>query len=130
MLAVEDLVQNIIDTLRATGQLDHTYVFFSSDNGFHMGQHRLDSGKDTGFEEDIRVPLVVRGPGVPARQVVDEMTANVDYAPTFAAIAGIEPPRFVDGRALLPLLNGKKPSAWRQWQCSSCRSQQPRARRR
>lgn len=114
MLAVEDLVGNVLATLRATGQLDNTYVFFASDNGFHMGQHRLPSGKNTAFEEDIRVPLVVRGPGVPAGLLVDEMTANVDYAPTFAAIAGVTPPSFVDGRSLLPLLSGKKPGAWRK----------------
>src|SRR5262249_33934038 len=65
MLAVEDLVQNVIDALRAVNRLDTTYIFFASDNGFHQGQHRLDSGKNTAFESDLAVPLVVRGPGVP-----------------------------------------------------------------
>src|SRR5262249_23951098 len=75
MLAVEDLVRDVIDTLAARGQLDNTYIFFASDNGFHQGQHRLTSGKNTAFDEDLPVPLVVRGPGVPAGQVVTKLTA-------------------------------------------------------
>lgn len=114
MGAVEDLVRKLIITLRETKQLGNTYIFFTSDNGFHQGQHRLPSGKNTAFEEDIHVPLVVRGPGVPAGRVVKEITANVDYAPTFAAIAKITPPDFADGRSLLPLLSGQKPKRWRQ----------------
>jgi N-acetylglucosamine-6-sulfatase len=114
LLAVDDMVKRIIDTLRDTGQLDSTYVVFSSDNGFHMGQHRLASGKMTAYEEDILVPLSVRGPGVPAQASVDAFTANVDYASTFAAIAGITPPSWVDGRSLLPFLRGERPSSWRR----------------
>ena len=114
LLAVGDLVSDIIDTLTATGQLDNTYIFFSSDNGFHQGQHRLNSGKNTAYDEDIAVPLLVRGPGVPEGQVVTEITANVDYASTWAAIAGVAVPSFVDGRSLLPFLRGATPSAWRK----------------
>jgi arylsulfatase A-like enzyme len=114
MLAVEDLVQRLVLTLTALDQVENTYVFFASDNGFHQGQHRLASGKGTAYEEDIRVPLVVRGPGVPAGRVVHEITGNVDYAPTFAAIAGITPPSFVDGRSLLPLLTGETSPVWRK----------------
>ena len=112
--ALEDLVEHVVNTLQATGQLNNTYIFFSSDNGFHQGQHRLDSGKDTGYETDLKVPLVVRGPGIPAGQVVNHLTANVDYAPTFAEIAGVTPPDFVDGRSLVPFLAGATPSVWRQ----------------
>ncbi|HWP00051.1 MAG TPA: sulfatase-like hydrolase/transferase [Methylococcus sp.] len=114
MLAVEDLVQRLVLTLMAVDRIENTYVFFSSDNGFHQGQHRLASGKGTPYEEDIRIPLIVRGPGVPAGRAVYEITGNVDYAPTFAAIAGITPPGFVDGRSLLPLLTGEAPLEWRK----------------
>lgn len=114
LLAVTDLVKDVIDTLTATGQLDNTYIFFTSDNGFHQGQHRLNSGKNSAYEEDINIPLVVRGPGVPAGQVVSSITSNVDYGPTFAAIAGVAPPSFVDGRSLLPFLNGTTPAVWRK----------------
>jgi arylsulfatase A-like enzyme len=114
LLAVDEMVKNLVDTLQATGQLAHTYIIFASDNGYHQGQHRLDSGKMTGFEEDLLVPLVVRGPGVAAGSTTGLMTANVDYAATFAEIAGVTPPAFVDGRSLLPLLRGQSPSYWRQ----------------
>lgn len=113
LLAVTDLVQNVIDTLSAQGVLDNTYIVFTSDNGFHQGQHRLNSGKNTAYEEDLNVPLIIRGPGVPAGQVVNNFTANIDLAPTFAELAGVTPPNFVDGRSLVPFLKGTTPSAWR-----------------
>jgi arylsulfatase A-like enzyme len=113
LLAVEDLVRDVIDTLTATGQLGNTYIFFASDNGFHQGQHRLTSGKNTAYEEDINVPLIVRGPGVPAGAVIDKPVGNIDLAPTFAALAGVTPPAFVDGRSLVPFLTGATPPAWR-----------------
>lgn len=105
MLAVEDLVADVIDTLQANGQLENTYIVFTSDNGFHQGQHRLESGKNTEFEEDLRVPLVVRGPGVPAGVSREEMTLNIDFAPTFAELGQATVPDFVDGRSLVPLLH-------------------------
>ncbi|NML17623.1 sulfatase family protein [Azohydromonas caseinilytica] len=113
-LALDDMVESLVRTLRATGALDNTYIFFSSDNGFHQGQHRLKEGKGWAFEEDIRVPLVVRGPGIPAGRKVRQLTANVDFAPTFAQIAGVAPPEFVDGRSLVPLFAGPAPARWRQ----------------
>jgi arylsulfatase A-like enzyme len=114
MLGVEDLVRTVLAALRSTAQLERTYVLFASDNGFHMGQHRLRAGKNTAYEEDIRVPLVVIGPGVLAGRVVYEMTANVDFAPTFAEMAGAAVPRYVDGRSFLPLLLGRQPASWRR----------------
>jgi hypothetical protein len=116
MLAVEDLVDSLIRTLENTGELDNTYVFFTSDNGFHQGQHRLNSGKNTAFEEDLRVPLVVRGPGVPAGGNLDHLAANLDLAATFAELAGVAPPEVVDGRSLAPLLTADPPlvGGWRR----------------
>jgi arylsulfatase A-like enzyme len=114
LLAVDEMVQNIIFTLKAKGQLENTYIFFTSDNGYHQGQHRMESGKLTAYEEDILIPLWVRGPGVAAgRKIDNHITANVDYAGTFADIAGLATPSFVDGRSLLPLLRGLTPPAWR-----------------
>jgi arylsulfatase A-like enzyme len=112
--AVDEMVKAIVETLQAKGQLANTYLFFTSDNGFHQGQHRLDSGKMTAFEEDLRVPLVVRGPGVAAGSTTTAMTANVDYASTFAEIGGAAAADFVDGRSLLPVLMGQTPADWRQ----------------
>ena len=81
MLAVVETVNAIIATLQKTGDLANTYIFFTSNNGYHQGQHRLPGGKDTGFEEDLRVPLIVRGPGIPAGGVLRHMTVNIDLAP-------------------------------------------------
>jgi arylsulfatase A-like enzyme len=114
MLGIDDLLRNVVDTLQRNGQLDNTYIFLGSDNGFHLGQHRLPPGKETAFDEDIRVPLVVRGPGVP-HGTTAAMAMNTDLAPTFAALAGASTPRFVDGRSLLPLLHaGPTPRTWRR----------------
>ena len=114
MLAVDDLVGDLVKTLRRTGELDDTYVFFTSDNGFHMGEHRLGAGKWTAYEEDIRVPLIVRGPGVPEGEKLPHMVLNNDLAPTIADLANTEPPDFVDGRSLAPLLDGT-PTPEKDW---------------
>ena len=112
--AVDDMIEALVETLSDTGQLDNTYIFFTSDNGFHLGEHRLLQGKFTPYEEDIRVPLIVRGPGVPVGKTTDLLCGNLDFAPTWAELAGAQAPEFVDGRSLVPLLSGKAPSTWRQ----------------
>jgi arylsulfatase A-like enzyme len=114
MLAIDDMVKRFIDTLRVLGELDNTYVLFTSDNGFHQGQHRMKPGKMTAFEEDMRVPLSARGPGVPAGTTINVLTSNADYAPTFAEIGGASSPSWVDGRSLVRLLHGQPPGPWRQ----------------
>ena len=110
--AIDDMVETLVRTLEEGGQLQTTYIIYTSDNGFHMGEHRMIAGKTTAYEEDIRVPAIVRGPGVPAGQRVDAMVLNNDFAPTFAAIAGVAPPSFVDGRSFLPLFGNPK-APWR-----------------
>src|SRR5919109_2953781 len=114
--AIDDLVENVVETLHQTGELHSTYIVFSSDNGYHLGQHRLLPGKQTAYEEDIRVPLVVRGPNVPARRSVHHLAVETDLAPTFAEWASVIPPEFVDGRSLEPLLKKSLPALaeWRQ----------------
>lgn len=104
--AVDDMVARIKAELVAQGVADNTYLVFSSDNGFHLGEHRLRAGKQTAFDTDIRVPLVVTGPGVPAGRVVDELAENIDLRPTFAALAGVAASPAVDGRDLSGLLHG------------------------
>ena len=105
---IDELIGHVFETLQRTGALDNTYFVFSSDNGYHIGQHRLQPGKQTAYDSDIRVPLIVRGPGV-ARGTVAAMAMNVDLAPTFASLAGVQIPDFVDGRSLIPLLRGTTP---------------------
>lgn len=114
MLSVVDLLQETIDTLRETGELDDTYVFFASDNGYHLGQHRLAMGKVTAYEEDISIPFMVRGPGVPVGRTLPHLVLNNDLAPTFADLVGVPVPNFVDGRSVKPLLTDI-PSALSTW---------------
>jgi arylsulfatase A-like enzyme len=113
--AVDRSIGKLITTLKNNGQLANTYIVFTSDNGFHLGQHRLPQGKQTAYEEDIHVPLIVRGPGVPAGATRAHITGNIDYAPTFAALAGATVPAFVDGRSFASLLGANPPavSTWR-----------------
>ena len=113
MLSVEDLLRKTIATLQETGELDNTYIFFTSDNGYHLGNHRLGLGKRAPYEEDIGVPLMVRGPGVPAGEVRKELVLNNDFAPTIAELAGASTPAFVDGSSFAPLLTSSPPSSWR-----------------
>lgn len=68
MAGVEEMMSGLEEKLRKTGELDNTYIVFTSDNGHHMGQHRLPTGKWTAYEEDVRVPLMIRGPGIPEGQ--------------------------------------------------------------
>ena len=114
MLSVEDLLSQTITTLQDTDELKNTYIFFTSDNGFHMGHHRFWKDKKTPYEEDIGVPLMVRGPGVPAGAVRDQLVINNDLAPTIADLAGASTPAFVDGRSFAPLLSTSAPSSWRE----------------
>jgi arylsulfatase A-like enzyme len=104
----------MMDALQKSGQLDNTYVVFTSDNGFHLGQHRMVSGKQSAYDEDIRVPLMVRGPGIAAGSTTDLMTGNIDIAPTLTAMAHTTMTDDPDGRSLIPLLGGGKPDEWRR----------------
>jgi N-acetylglucosamine-6-sulfatase len=111
--AVDEMVAKLVSELRQRRELDSTYIFFTSDNGFHLGEHRLTLMKRTPYEEAIRVPLVVRGPDVPVGMTRGEFALNIDFAPTFADLARTTPPSFVDGRSLRPLLRRGTPSSWR-----------------
>ncbi len=116
MLAVDDMIGDLVEALRKSNELDDTYIFFTSDNGFHLGQHRLGAGKWTAYEEDIRVPLVVQGPGVPEGRTLEHLVLNNDLAPTIADLAGTSEatPSFVDGRSLKPLLDDE-PTPEEDW---------------
>jgi hypothetical protein len=88
--------------LAAIGELDNTYILFTSDNGFFHGEHRVPSGKVLLYEPSIRVPLVMRGPGIPANQHRSQFVSNIDLARTILAATGAQPGRVQDGRSLLP----------------------------
>jgi arylsulfatase A-like enzyme len=113
VLAINDLLRSVRTTLEAEGITDRTYVVFSSDNGYHLGEHRLISGKRTAFDHDIKVPLMVVGPGVKPKTDIAELSANIDLAPTFLQMASVQPPARTDGTSLLGLMRGDHPDTWR-----------------
>ena len=113
-LAVDDLIGNVQSELRRDGVAGDTYLVFSSDNGYHMGEYRLLPGKQTAFDTDIHVPLIVSGPGVPAGASRAEMVSNVDLAPTFETLGGAAVGTNVDGLPLTGLWHGQTPASWPQ----------------
>jgi N-acetylglucosamine-6-sulfatase len=110
--SVDDLVEAVVNKLQNVGALNTTYVVFTSDNGWHHGEHRIKSGKAKPYEESIRMPLLVRGPGVQAGTTTDKLTLNTDFFPTFTDLAGVTTPEYVDGRSLRPVLEGSA-TTWR-----------------
>jgi len=113
--SVDDLIRRVRAELETAGVADDTYLVFSSDNGFHLGEHGLRAGKLTAYDHDIRVPLIVVPPGGGAPRTVSELTQNTDLLPTLLDLAGTrEIPRTVDGRSVAPLIRGDDIGAWRQ----------------
>lgn len=102
LLAVDEAVQKLVDTLRATGALQNTYVVFASDNGFFFGQHKVPTGKFLPHETSGHVPMMVLGPGLARGQHSAELTENTDLPATIAEMAGAKPGLTVDGRSVLP----------------------------
>ncbi|RVD87897.1 uncharacterized protein DFL_002100 [Arthrobotrys flagrans] len=104
---VDELVDGIFKRLEENGQLENTYIFYTADNGFHVSQHRLNPGKECGFEDDIRVPFIVRGPGIAEGAVSKAVTTHIDVAPTLFELAGIPLREDFDGLAI-PLAKAKQ----------------------
>jgi arylsulfatase A-like enzyme len=112
--AVDQMIGDLQAAVAAIGQQENTYFVFSSDNGYHMGEFRLTPGKMTAYDTDIKVPLVITGPGVPAGRTVEEIVENIDLNPTFTELGGGTIPAKVDGHSLLPFLRGQAPADWRK----------------
>jgi N-acetylglucosamine-6-sulfatase len=105
LLAVDEMIQRIADALKAKGELKNTVIIYTADNGFFHGEHRVRQGKVRLYEESIRVPLLMRGPGVPKGKTRSQPVANVDLAPTIVDFADAKARRKMDGRSLLPLMD-------------------------
>lgn len=113
LAAVDEGVGMLLDALERTGQLENTLILFTSDNGYLLGEHGRFDTKRFAYEESIRVPFVLRYPGLVAPgTTIDAMTLNVDVAPTLLALAGAEPLDKVHGQSFLPLLADPK-APWR-----------------
>jgi arylsulfatase A-like enzyme len=107
------MIARLEGALKAAGVARNTYIVFSSDNGLHMGEHRLLPGKLTAFDSDIRVPLIVTGPGIRGGRTIGKIAENIDLAPTFSQLAGTSMSPVVDGRSLVPLLHERPVARWR-----------------
>ncbi|MGH2922911.1 MAG: sulfatase family protein [Solirubrobacterales bacterium] len=112
LLSVDDAIKRIWNRLRKAGDKRKTYVIFTSDNGLMMGAQRL-LLKNYIYEEDVAVPLVIRGPDVPRGVVRDDLVTSVVLAPTIVDITRVEPRLLMDGRSLLPIANGDGPGLGR-----------------
>lgn len=110
---IDDMIGALRKTLVDQGVADRTYFIFTSDNGYHMGEYSLRSGKMTPFDTDIHVPLVVVGPGIAAGTTIDKTAMNIDFYPTFAEWSGSPANPDVDGHSFAGLLQGKESDAWR-----------------
>ena len=106
--SVDEGVGEMLDSLEAQGELENTYVIFTSDNGFFYGEHRIPQGKKRIYEEAIRVPLMMRGPNIPVGLQVDDIVVNADLAPTILELTGANADLKIDGRSLLPLLDAPR----------------------
>lgn len=107
LLAVDDLVGRLVRTLRDSGELRNTLILFTSDNGFLLGEHRIKVGKQYPYEESIRVPLIMRGPGIPHGKLRRSLAANVDLAPTILDYAGAKPASPADGISLRRMIEDR-----------------------
>lgn len=113
--AVDDGIGRVLDYLDEAGVADNTIVIYSSDQGFYLGDHGW-YDKRWMFEESLLMPFVIRWPGrIEPGARTTALIQNIDYAPTFLELAGVEPPREMQGRSLLPVWRGDcaAPSDWR-----------------
>jgi arylsulfatase A-like enzyme len=108
LLSVDEGVGSIVDALKSQGELGNTLLVYTSDNGFFHGEHRVQNGKTRHHEPSSRVPLIVRGPGVPGGKTVRELAVNADLANTVIDATGASPGLAQDGRSLLNLAEEPK----------------------
>ncbi len=104
LLSVDDAVGAVLSALQRSGELDDTLLIYTSDNGFFHGEHRVTSEKVLPYDAGARIPLIVRGPGVPRGRRLRQLVANIDWAPTIVDAADAPPGRLLDGRSLFELL--------------------------
>jgi len=106
LFTVDEAIDRTMRSLRDAGELGNTYVIFTSDNGYYLGEQGIRQGKLLPYEAALRVPLLMRGPGIPAGATRTDPFSTVDLAPTIMQMAGRTPPASVDGQGMLPVAKG------------------------
>ncbi len=122
--AVDRQVKAIVNELKRDGRFNNTYIFFVSDNGFFLGEHRFPKGKVRPYEEASHVPGILIGPGIPHGRTSRELVSNIDLAPTILQVAGVS--EDLDGRSLLPFADNPRKRTRRPLVIESFRDPNPK----
>jgi arylsulfatase A-like enzyme len=103
---MDDKIGEIIETLKRNGLYDNTIIVYAADNGLAIGSHGL-LGKQNLYEHSVKVPLIIRGPGIPENLGSDALVYLFDLYPTLAELCGLPGPEEIDGESLVPVITGK-----------------------
>ncbi|ESO07479.1 hypothetical protein HELRODRAFT_156685 [Helobdella robusta] len=126
LMSVDEAVDKIMEMLVRLDQLDRTFIIFTSDHGYHLGQFGMTKGKAMPYEFDVKVPFVIRGPKVPKNTTLPHIVLNIDIAPTLLDIAGLDPPSNMDGISFYPVIKREGSSGSRMGDdgpfCACCNS--------
>lgn len=118
-LQVDIYIKELIDILIKYNEINNTYIIYSSDHGYHFGQHRLPCEKEQMFETDIHIPFYIRGPNITEKSITNKLIGNVDIMPTVLDLAGIDIPESVDGKSIKNVIlnntdNNDDVNKWRE----------------
>ena len=114
LIAVDESLGKVIETLEKIGELENTVIIYSSDNGYFMGEHTF-KDKRLAYENSIRVPMIIRYPKlIKMDSEINELCLNIDLAPTILDLAGIDKPEYMQGESMLDLISNKKDRNWRK----------------
>jgi len=113
LLSVDDHVKSVVDLLKQRGALNNTYFFYTSDHGYNLCTFRF-MDKRQPYENDLRIPLLVMGPGIKTGVKLNDVVLNIDLAPTFIELMGLKPPTQMDGQSYASVLLGKQSTVFRK----------------